>query len=261
MADGLFIGSTRWLTLLFPVGLWVLAFLYFALRSAAYGMPRTARIDKISASPYLPRIFMEFGYWMFTLPIDVCLKLGLTADMVTVGSMVFTALAALAFGAGHFALGGWTLILAFSCDAWDGMIARRMQTSSAAGEFFDATIDRYNDAIAFFGFMYYYRDDALPLLLGALGLVGSTVASYARAKGESIGIDPNVGWMQRHERAVYLGMSTVVAPLFVPILEPGAAHPRFHVAILALGLVAILTNVTAVWRTRFVLAEAKRRSS
>jgi CDP-diacylglycerol--glycerol-3-phosphate 3-phosphatidyltransferase len=196
---------------------------------------------------------MEFGYWMFTLPIGLCLRLGLSADAVTFGSLAFTVGAALAFGGGHFALGGWVLILAFSCDAWDGMIARRTATSSASGEFLDATIDRYNDVIAFFGLMYYYREDPLPLVLAALGLVGSTVASYARAKGESVGVDPNVGWMQRHERAVYLGLSAVVAPLAVPLLEPGAAHPRFHVVIAALALVAALTNATAVWRTRYVL--------
>jgi CDP-diacylglycerol--glycerol-3-phosphate 3-phosphatidyltransferase len=234
------------------------SFAFFALRSAIYGMPRTARIDRLAASPYLPRIFMEFGYWVFSAPIELCLRLGLSADVVTYLSLLFTAGGALAVGAGRMALGGWILVLAFCCDAWDGMIARRTGTSSPSGEFLDATVDRYNDLIAFFGFAYYYRSDPLPLACVALGMVGATVASYARAKGESIGVDPNVGWMQRHERAVYLGVSAVFGPLLSPLLEPAATRPRYPVVILALALIALLTNATAIWRTVYVMKRTRR---
>src|SRR6185369_4383814 len=169
-------------------------------------MPRTARIDRIAKSPYMPRIIMEFGYWMFTLPIKVLIKLRVTPDMLTIGSLIVTIVAAFFIGAGSFAIGGWTLFLAFTMDAWDGIIARETGVSSIGGEFLDATIDRYNDLIGFLGFMFYYRNDPIPLALVTLALVGSTLVSYTRAKGEAVGVDPNVGWMQRHERGVYLGM-------------------------------------------------------
>ena len=239
---------------------WILSFVFFALRTALVGMPRTDRIGKLSISPYLPRVVMEFGYWMFTLPIAALVRIGVTANMVTAASVIFTLLAAVAFGVGHFAVGGWTLLLAFSCDAWDGIIARKTGTTSPAGEFLDSTVDRYNDLIGFFGFMYYYRQDPLPLAFAALAAVGSTVTSYARAKGESVGIDPNVGYMQRHERAVYLGVPSVFAPLAALWLEPDAAHPRYHLAIAALGLLAVLTNVTAYMRTRYVFVRLRGRA-
>jgi CDP-diacylglycerol--glycerol-3-phosphate 3-phosphatidyltransferase len=145
------------------------------------------------------------------------------------------------------------------CDAWDGIVARKTNVSSEAGEFFDATIDRYNDLIAFLGIMYYYRNDPLPLLLAAAALVGSTLTSYTRAKGESVGVDPNVGWMQRHERGVYLGLATCTAPILAHFIEPGATHPRHFAVIAALALMAITANVTAVWRARFVLAGLGKR--
>ena len=148
-------------------GLWVVCLAIFAVRSAIRGMPRTERIGKLKISPYLPRLVLEFGYWMFTLPIALLLKLGVTADMVTVGSMLFTTAGAYYLAVGHFAIGGWLLLLAFSCDAWDGIIARARGTSSASGEFFDSVVDRYNDLIGLFGIMYYYRDDMPVLLLGA----------------------------------------------------------------------------------------------
>jgi CDP-diacylglycerol--glycerol-3-phosphate 3-phosphatidyltransferase len=238
---------------------WIICFVYFWIRSAMFGMPRTARIDKIAQSPYLPRLIMEFGYWMFTLPIRAMLRLGVTPNMLTFGSLVVTIASAVAIGLGYFSVGGWTLFLAFMMDAWDGIIARETRVSSVSGEFLDATVDRYNDLIGFLGLMYYYRDDALPLALAAASLVGSTLVSYTRAKGEAVGVDPNVGWMQRHERAVYLGISTVMAPIVAAFVEGPVAHPRFHLVILALAIMAFTTNVTAVWRARVVLGGLRKK--
>ncbi len=120
--------------------LWVGLCVYFCIRSLFWGMPRTERIDKVARSPYLPRVIMEFGYWMFTGPIALCMRLGVTPNMLTVGALLVSVTAAIGFGMGHFSLGGWLLFLAFMMDAWDGMVARRRGTSSVAGEFLDASI-------------------------------------------------------------------------------------------------------------------------
>jgi CDP-diacylglycerol--glycerol-3-phosphate 3-phosphatidyltransferase len=238
---------------------WVVCCLYFCARSALFGMPRTARIDKIAKSPYMPRIIMEFGYWMFTLPIKLLLKLRVTPNMLTVGSLIVTIVAAIFLGMGHFSFGGWTLFLAFTMDAWDGIIARETGVSSISGEYLDATIDRYNDVIAFLGFMFYYRNDYIPLALVTLSLIGSTLVSYTRAKGEAVGVDPNVGWMQRHERAVYIGIGSVISPVVAAFVEGNVARPRFHLLWLAMGIMAFTTNVTAIWRARFVLAGLRKK--
>lgn len=238
---------------------WVVCFVYFCVRSAMVGMPRTARIDKIAKSPYMPRIIMEFGYWMFTLPIKLLLWLRVTPNMLTIGSLIVTIAGAILLGMGDFSLGGWTLFLAFTMDAWDGIIARQTGVSSIGGEFLDATIDRYNDLIAYLGLMFYYRNDPIPLGLVTLTLIGSTLVSYTRAKGEAVGVDPNVGWMQRHERAVYLGVSAVFGPIVGAFIEGDVAHPRYHTVWLAMAIMAFTTNVTAVWRARFVLAGLREK--
>jgi CDP-diacylglycerol--glycerol-3-phosphate 3-phosphatidyltransferase len=233
---------------------WVVSFLVFLVRIARWGRPRIPRLEQVPRSPYLPRILMEFGYWMFTIPVAICLRLGVTPNVLTASSLPCTLAAAIAFALGYFALGGWILLFAFTLDAWYGIVARQTGTASPCGEFLDATVDRYKDLIAFLGLMYYYRHDSLPLFLAAAALVGSTLVSYTRAKGEAVGVDPNVGWMQRHERAVYLSASTVLAPIAASFLEPGAEHPRYHLVVAALGLVALATNITAVWRVRFVVS-------
>ena len=109
--------------------------------------------------------------------------------------------------------------------------------------------------------MYYYRNDPLPLALATLALVGSTLTSYTRAKGESVGIDPNVGWMQRHERGVYLGLATALAPVVAWFTERNAARPHYFSVVAALALMALTSNVTAIWRARFVLAGLHKRGT
>ncbi|HEX4457085.1 MAG TPA: CDP-alcohol phosphatidyltransferase family protein, partial [Polyangia bacterium] len=244
-----------------PVAFWALMFLVFLGLSAVRGMPRTARIDRIARSPYLPRVLMEYGYWMFDAPARAFMRLGITPNMITVLSLVFTVVAAVCFAGGRFFEGGWALLFGFMCDAWDGIVARKTNVSSPGGEFFDATIDRYNDLIAFLGLMYYYRNDLLPLGLATATMIGSTLTSYTRAKGESVGIDPNVGWMQRHERGVYLGFATCTAPIVAHYAEPGVVHPRFFSVIAMLALMAVTANVTAIWRARFVLAGLDKRDA
>jgi CDP-diacylglycerol---glycerol-3-phosphate 3-phosphatidyltransferase len=244
-----------------PVAFWFLMFLVFLGVSAVRGTQRTARIDRISRSPYLPRVLMEYGYWMMDGPANAFVRLGISPNAITTLSLVFTAAAAVLFGAGHFAEGGWAMVFGFMCDAWDGIVARKTGKSSMAGEFYDATVDRYNDLFAFLGLMYYYRNDPLPLMLATATLIGSTLTSYTRAKGEAVGIDPNVGWMQRHERGVYLGFATCTAPIVAHYAEPGVVHPRFFSVIAMLALMAVTANVTAIWRARFVLAGLDKRDA
>jgi phosphatidylglycerophosphate synthase len=242
-----------------PVLFWIVMFVVFLGITAVRGVPKTARLDRIARSPYLPRIVMEYAYWMIDAPARGFVRLGITPNMITTLSLLFTIGAAVLFGMGRFFEGGYSLILGFICDAWDGIVARKTGKSSEAGEFFDATIDRYNDLFAFLGLMYYYRNDALPLLLATAAMIGSTLTSYTRAKGESVGIDPNVGWMQRHERGAYLGIGSVVAPVVAHFTERGADHPRYYLVIAVLALMALTANVTAIWRARFVLAGLQKR--
>lgn len=244
-----------------PVAFWVVMFFVFLGITAVRGVPRTARIDRIARSPYLPRIVMEFGYWMIDAPARGLVRLGVTPNTITTLSLLFTAAAAVLYAGGRFAEGGWALITGFLCDAWDGIVARKTNRSSMAGEFYDATVDRYNDLFAFLGLMYYYRNDPLPLALASAAMIGSTLTSYTRAKGEAVGVDPNVGWMQRHERGVYLGLASALAPVVAWFTERDAAHPHFFSVVAVLALMAVTANVTAVWRARFVLNGLAKRGA
>lgn len=233
--------------------IYVTAFIVFTARCALYGMPRTPRFDKLSRSFVAPRFLLEYGFSTMIVPVRVMVALGISANAVTYASLVVATSGAVLFALGRFAAGGFLIYLSFMFDAMDGMVARMSGTSSDRGEFLDAMVDRYADFAVFLGFMWYYRDDSLGLPLATLALIGSSVMGYARAKGESVGIDPNVGWMQRHERAVVIGTATTFSAVAAAFLETGVAHPRHYFVLFSLALIAVLSNVTAIWRAHYVM--------
>jgi CDP-diacylglycerol--glycerol-3-phosphate 3-phosphatidyltransferase len=209
----------------------------------------------------VPALLTDFGYAVLALAIPVFRRFGVTPNALSFTSLPVCVLAAITIAQGFFAAGGALLLLAFSFDAWDGLLARATATACGGGEVLDSTIDRYNDVIVMLGFLYYYRLDIVPWLLAAAALVGTVLVSYTRAKGEAFGVVAAFGVMQRHERAVWLGIATVMAPAVATLVSDATAHPQYHSVIIALLVVAIGTNVTAVRRARFVITRLPLRHS
>ena len=207
----------------------------------------------------MPAVAIDLGYSVLRPFVGLFRWLRLTPNVLTFLSLPASLLAALAVGSAHFGLGGCLLLLAFSFDAWDGLLARDTAVESDAGEMIDATVDRYNDIIVMLGFLYYYRNDLGPWLLTSAALVGTILVSYTRAKGEALGVDPNLGVLQRHERALCLGLGALAAPAVAQALNEPSTHPLYHSMIAALGVVAVGTNITAVRRARFVFADLRTR--
>lgn len=239
--------------------LFVGGLLVFLARCRLHGMPRSPRVDELAATRVVPRFILEYGYWFLQLPVRALVTLSVTPNEISMASLPLAAAAGLMFAEGRFGLGGWLLFASHTADALDGMVARATGASSDRGEFLDAVIDRYADFAIYLGAMWYYRDAPIPLTLATAALVGSSVMGYARAKGEAVGIDPNVGWMARHERGFVLGCSTVLSPIVAPFFEAGAARSRHYLVWGALGLIALFTNVTSLWRAHFVLTRMKAR--
>lgn len=237
---------------------WFLGLGFFLVRAAFKGMPRSPRFEKLSKSKVLPRFILEYGYWQLQAQARIFIVLGFSPDMVTMLSLLLAIGGAVLIGMGSFGLGGWLMFLSFFCDAFDGIVARQLGVSSNRGEFFDSVIDRYADTVTGLGFLYFYRNDPIGAPAAALMILGSTVMGYAKAKGEAMGVDPNVGIMQRHERGVYLGASTVLAPFVAWYVERGAVEPRYHLTLVALVLVAFFTNLTSIWRIAYVMRRMPR---
>ncbi|MEO6330965.1 MAG: CDP-alcohol phosphatidyltransferase family protein [Gemmatimonadaceae bacterium] len=136
-------------------------------------------------------------------------RMGVSPNALTTIGAVFTVAAAVAFGFGHIMLGGWVLSLTAFFDVLDGRVARRANRATVFGAFYDSTLDRVGDGALMAGLTMFYatspRFASVPLMIVCLvGMVGTFVISYTRARAEALGIDAKVGFLQRPERFVLL---------------------------------------------------------
>jgi CDP-diacylglycerol--glycerol-3-phosphate 3-phosphatidyltransferase len=148
-----------------------------------------------------------------------------------------------------FLLGGMMDIL-------DGRVARETGLASKFGSFYDSTLDRVSEIVVYFSLYAYFRPLPVFWWVGyvvILAMVGSLMVSYTRAKAEALGVECKVGTMQRPERIVLLG----VGGLLIPVFEQIARGWRFAPLLLALGLIAVLANITALERIHSVFKVAR----
>lgn len=225
----------------------------FAIRTAMRGgLPHDEpRIEQRRRSPILPRWAMYYLLWILAPAERLLVRLQVFPNSVTVASVVMSVAAAVALAMGLFGLGGWLYLLTGILDILDGRVARATARASKSGALFDSVLDRYAEFATFAGLVLYYRDAWV--LYAVLGLMnGSFMISYARARGEGLGVQGDVGAMQRPERILYLGVALAASPFVAGWLEPGAARPLYHLAVLSISVLAVATNVTAINRFRYV---------
>ncbi len=154
----------------------------------------------------------------------------------------------LGFGAGilfatHQPL--WAVLLIILCgifDVLDGKVAVQAGQTSLFGAIFDSTLDRYSEFFIYLGLAYYFKDH-FAIWIVFWTLLGSTMVSYTRARAEGLGIECKIGIMQRAERIILLGIGALIGTLF---------HVFDTVMALLLGIIALVSNVTALQRTFYV---------
>jgi CDP-diacylglycerol--glycerol-3-phosphate 3-phosphatidyltransferase len=157
---------------------------------------------------------------------------------LTFAGIIITAFGAAAFLMGYIRLAGVLVLLGGFCDSIDGSLARTSGRASRFGALLDSAVDRYAEFIMYLGIIAYFihLEDYGTFAAALLALCGSFMVSYARARAESLGYEAMQGIMQRPERIVIIGLGALI-----------------HVTALtiAIWLVAILANFTALQRVRF----------
>lgn len=171
-------------------------------------------------------------------------KARINPNLITLFGLVINCFAAVAFAQGRFVMAGWILFFAGMMDMLDGAVARTTNSITDFGGFFDSVIDRYSDLTIFIGLIIYYGTLPQPrmdfVILTGVGIMGSVMTSYARARAECIPSVPlcKVGFLERPERVV----------LFII----GAWFLRMeHV----LWAIAVLSNWTVISRILFTYRE------
>jgi phosphatidylglycerophosphate synthase len=193
-------------------------------------------------------------WWLWTTDPIVRLfaRLRVGPNGITLIGFLLSVVAAAFFAKGFFGAAGWMMIASGTFDIFDGRVARLTGQTSRSGAFFDAVMDRFGEGACFLGLAFFFRDSAmLPIAIAAL--IGGTLVSYTKARGESVGIECKIGAMQRPERIVCLGVAAVLTPIMDVILTRWWAHPWPILVIVALVFIAIMTNVTAVQRMIYIM--------
>jgi CDP-diacylglycerol--glycerol-3-phosphate 3-phosphatidyltransferase len=169
------------------------------------------------------------------------LSIGMTPNMMTALGLAGNFLGAYFISQGKITVGGILVLIMTPIDGLDGTMARLRGDPSDFGAFVDSVSDRYAELAILGGLMYFYANqgNALGSTLAFLAASGSVLVSYVRARAESLQFEAKVGLMTRVER--YL----VLAPLLI-----------FNRPIIALWILAVLGNFTAIQRIWFVRRQA-----
>jgi CDP-diacylglycerol--glycerol-3-phosphate 3-phosphatidyltransferase len=223
----------------------VAASLAYAGRLALRGRAKSARVDREGHSALLAKGVMEMFHWVIAPVGTACVKLGISANAVTFGSLVLGLAAGVAMAAGHLGVGALLAALCAVGDALDGVVARASRRASEAGELLDAAVDRYTELALLGGLAVYLREAVGLLVLTLLAMCASFMVSYSTAKAEALGVTPPRGSMRRSERAVCIVLGTALVPFATALF--GDRYGIAPVAI-ALLLVAVGGNVSAVRR-------------
>ena len=189
-------------------------------------------------------------------PLDrVAAALSLTPDFFNFAGLFFGMVSGIAIAAGRVEVGGWAIALGGVCDIMDGRVARARQLSSPYGMFIDSMLDRFVEVFAFLGFVVLLRDFRYGPLLAAAAITGSLLVSYARARGESVGVLCKEGLMQRAERLVLLILACMLdRPLAAARgWEPGT------LILWTMALIAAGTFATAAHRTIWIASKLRAR--
>lgn len=173
------------------------------------------------------------------------IRLGLKPNTMTLAGLGLNILGAVLLSQGWMTAGGALVLLAGPFDGLDGTMARQLGQPSKFGAFVDSVTDRWSEMFIFLGLLYYYlRLDspasAIACILIFVATMGSVMVSYTKARAEALGFDCNVGVLTRMER--YL----VLAPLLI------VGQPY-----VALWIIAVLANVTALQRALYVRQQAR----
>lgn len=209
-----------------------------------------------ASSPLVPDALLDVVLDRLGDGASVLAELGVTASAVTLSRLVLAAVGGVLLAFGVFSWAAVAMAFASIGDALDGIVARRTNTSSVGGALLDASVDRYEEFLFLGGLAVHFRESAPAIVLALSALAGSFMVSYGSAKAEAAGVPVPYGTMRRPERAICLCVGVTLAAVTTALQAEGMAPAWLGRApiFVALGLIAVVANVSAVCRLRRIAA-------
>ena len=197
-------------------------------------------------------------YYLINPLIKGMIKIGITPNFITTtgfilnlfatGLMIYAAI----YDPSNTSIIGYAggvIIFAGLFDMMDGRLARLGNMQSTFGALWDSTLDRYSELFTLFGILFYLLANQWIWsgIITFLAIIGSIMVSYVRARGEGLGLDVKVGFMQRPERVVVTAIGSIVC---------GVCNSLWALAV-PMMLIALLANITAFWRIAYCYKQLK----
>lgn len=205
-------------------------------------------------------------------------RTGITPNMITGLTVLVALVSAWFFVLGALLIGLLFMILTVVMDMFDGAVARAAGLASKFGATFDHTLDRYAEFLFMLGLMmgpinavalpwwpFTEGDSFIPWFWGFFTLFGMIMASFTRAKAESVGgmESCTVGIAERQEKLILTiaGILLLAIPstnIWIDILTPIPVLLDFFVMLditniltLCIAIVGILSHITVAQRLRY----------
>jgi CDP-diacylglycerol--glycerol-3-phosphate 3-phosphatidyltransferase len=211
-----------------------------ALTGVIYAIVRPTPPERMKNYRGVIGVLGRWAHFVTRPLLRIAIALRLTANAITgIGAAIALVAGGLA-AAGEWGWAAVALVFGSWCDLIDGEIARATGTQGKAGAFLDSNLDRLSEIALFAGLAASFPDRRAAIWAVA-ALLASLMVSYARARGEGLGVDcPNFG-MERPHRVVLLMFAMLFAP-FVP------GRGGFVLVEVACAIVAVGATATALGR-------------
>ena len=170
---------------------------------------------------------------------SVLSAIGVTPNMLTVGSLLCVVVAGVVVAQGHLLSAGLLLSIGGATDGLDGELARQTDRLTPFGGFLDSICDHCGDYAFSLGLIWFYLSAhaTTEIILVIVALFGSMLGSQVRSRAGMVGIETkDIGLITRFER------------MLLWIIGIATAHMSA-----ALWVLAVLNNLAAFQRVVYVL--------
>jgi CDP-diacylglycerol--glycerol-3-phosphate 3-phosphatidyltransferase/archaetidylinositol phosphate synthase len=206
-------------------------------------------------------------------------RTGITPNMITGLTLLVAFVSAYFFFLGDLILGFLLMLLTVVMDMFDGAVARAADLGTKFGATFDHTLDRYAEFLFLLGLMMGPTvmtpvvwwtiapgESYLPWFWGVFSLFGMIMASFARAKAESVGgmESCSVGVAERQEKLIltFAGILLLALPatniwmdflalLPVAVMDLLVAVEMTNILTLCVVIVGVLSHITVIQRLAY----------
>jgi phosphatidylglycerophosphate synthase len=184
----------------------------------------------------------------------VCVKLGLTPNVISYASLLLSIAAGIVLWKGFFVWGIVLILLTSFTDMLDGATARAGNMGTTFGGILDHVLDRYAEFIMLSGILLSGQVNPVWPIFALFGMI---MASYTRKAAESIGklTSAEVGLVGRLEKFIVIIIGLALAKAF-----PETELAGLKLLELALIFVGVVSHITAIQRLIFAKKELNRRA-